>query len=348
MCPKPTLTHYKRVTKYPDGGLLSLSLASGPAKQTNNDPDSPGNAGSKPSMHAPTLLSFTPTALRIGWKNPFPGAPPLEWSEVQLSNHPRDWNNETRTLRFKDGTFQTLVSGLEPDSRCFVRVRVRRNGTTTSWSYPPLEARTEPVRPPDSTKEMRVTTPSAALKSRVEWDKVYAGGSKKGITGFEVRAHALDKDGNWKEQYWRGRDGKTMQAVVSGIQPSSAFRVSVRAKNEAGWGDWGPEFEFMSGPKVEYPETIDWRTMKISEPQQHSFKVEWQAPKSVGAWIENYCLQFGTDGLNWSPHYTTKGDTTKLLLTDLQPGTLYYVRAKAKNALGWGRFVFLLTLCSWW
>ena len=226
-----------------------------------------------------------------------------------------------------------------------------------------MSTRTEAVRPPDTNKVMRVTTPSAAVKTKVEWDQPYAGGSKKGITGYEVRAHVLNRAGEWIEQFWqssadKGKGSKLnnnnnnnnsptttgardkeaiLQAVVRDMRPSSAFRVSVRAQNEAGWGEWGPEFEFMSGPRVEPPQPVDWKSMRLTEATFQSFKVAWAEPESVGAWVEEYCLQFGTDGIHWSPHYRTNGDTQQLLLDGLQPGTRYYVRAKARNAAGWGR-----------
>ena len=136
-CPKPTLTHYKRVTKYPDGGLMSLSL------DTPAPPDEPRESNRRLLMPTPVLISYTPNSLRIGWPNPFPGAPPLDWSELQMSSHPRDWRTDCKTLRFKKkamdamylsgNRLQTLLTNLKPDTRIFIRVRVCRLGASTKY-----------------------------------------------------------------------------------------------------------------------------------------------------------------------------------------------------------------------
>ena len=104
----------------------------------------------------------------------------------------------------------------------------------------------------------------------------------------------------------------------------------------ARWGEWGPEFEFMAGAKVEPPAGVSRRSLTCFDASFRSFKVSWQPPQSVGAPIESYCLQFSLDGVKWSKHFRTA--QTQLLLDGLEPGTKYFVRAKAKNAAGWGPY----------
>lgn len=198
----------------------------------------------------------------------------------------------------------TLVTGLKPNTQYFVRVRVMRrcDGMASSWSHPPLRACTEPIRAPDPSTLIRVTTPWAALKTRIEWGDAYAGGSKHGVVAYEVRAHVLDDNGKWVEQVWNNNasdnhdpfaqgptaDAALVQsAIVTGTKPATAFRVSVRAKNkEAGWGEWGPEFEFMAGPRVALPEPVDAGRISTPHATQTSVTVAWEAPDSEGAWIE--------------------------------------------------------------
>ena len=311
--PRPVASGYIRRTKYAGGGILSRSMdvqVNAPGSQ-----QSIGNgSGNTVRAATPVLISFTPTALRIGWKNPFSGSPPLKGTELQISTHPRDWSvkNGMRMLRLPagDARLQTLVTGLVPNTQYFVRVRVMRrsDGMASSWSHPPLQACTEPIRAPDPSTLIRVTTPSAALKTRIEWGDAYAGGSKHGVIAYEVRTHVLDDDGKWVERIWdksadtdpfaeqssdrpveRGpkADALAQSAIVTGMKPATAFRVSVRAKNkEAGWGEWGPEFEFMAGPRVALPEPVDASRIRTLHATQDSVTVVWEPPESEGAWIE--------------------------------------------------------------
>lgn len=151
------------------------------------------------------------------------------------------------------------------------------------WSYPPLKAQTNPIQTPSPVSTVRVVA-AGALLNTVQWDDVYAGGSIHGISAYQVRAHALNRNGEWEEQFLDSQNDLNTnkpcginllkrQAVVRSVQGRSAFRVSIRAENEIGWGEWGPEFEFMSGPKATLPGAVDWTHMSCVDVTPCSFKV---------------------------------------------------------------------------
>lgn len=79
----------------------------------------PGSFGSDVGIirgPIPRLLTATPNALTLVWNNPFLGNAPLQWVEMQLSRHPRDWLTDTKYFKFTGDKFRLRVDELKPNT----------------------------------------------------------------------------------------------------------------------------------------------------------------------------------------------------------------------------------------
>lgn len=121
---------------------------------------------------------------------------------------------------------------------------------------------------------------------------------------------------------------------ITNLQPQKTYHVRAYAKNQAGKERYGSEFVFET-KAVEKPEVA---TVGVSNITENSAIIEGNVISDGGSTITERGICYSTnENPTINDHYCSAGTGSgefTCMLTDLQPQTLYYVRAYAKNASG--------------
>ena len=119
------------------------------------------------------------------------------------------------------------------------------------------------------------------------------------------------------------------------VQPATSFFARTRARNAVGWGTWGDALPFTTNAM---PPSNPSRP-EVTEVRATGATVSWGAPSTNGSQITGYEVDISLNG-DWRPgFYTTyAANGTGFSFTNLVPGSVYVVRVRAKNAMGFGNY----------
>jgi len=145
------------------------------------------------------------------------------------------------------------------------------------------------------------------------------------IEPFEAPAHMLDCEDR-------------LHFTVNKLKPGTSYRVQCAAVNGIGQSAWSKlSEEYTTKPTP--PGIIAKASVKISDVQMNTFRLEWTAPIDNGSPITEYTVsrcQTGKFEITSSLHKEERCPTTELLVKDCPPGSTQFVRVSAHNALGQG------------
>lgn len=129
--------------------------------------------------------------------------------------------------------------------------------------------------------------------------------------------------------------GRDPRAQLNGIVPGVTYYFQVRAKNKVGEGPWSMWSEGYTAPHRPVCGFGD-VTNITSSMSSTSAVLCWEEPCGHGADILGYKVQYGRDPREEGELKTvTTGDRkTFLMVTDLDPNSVYYFRIKALNQTG--------------
>lgn len=122
--------------------------------------------------------------------------------------------------------------------------------------------------------------------------------------------------------------------AVSGLTIATTYYVRTRPYNTVGWGNWSPLSQFTTSavpPSQPVAPTVGSIT-------QNSASATWSAPSSGGSTITSYDIQIATNSGFTTGLVTTNVTTLSKNFTGLAPGTNYWVRVRANNAIGSGSY----------
>jgi titin len=151
--------------------------------------------------------------------------------------------------------------------------------------------------------------------------------SKTGGAAIDTYAveQAASANGPWINRVIMG----SLNHTASGLTNGTAYYFRVAAHNAAGWGPYGTVVN--ATPRTVPPAPLS----LAASAGKNWIHLTWNPPQSDGgAPIEGYLVQRAT---NPGGPWTAVVDTTILSYTanGLAPGTAYYYRVLAHNAVGW-------------
>ncbi len=187
---------------------------------------------------------------------------------------------------------------------------------------------TLPARPPNYPTPPGVGVDSVTASSARA--VVYAPDPRgSGIDAYET---ALSLPGpNWSG--WTTSFGGGT-GTATGLAPATTYQFASRAHNGVGWSAWGYSGNFTTGATVPgTPTAVGSNTVG-----QTTANVTWTAPSNGGSAILDYTLQIATDAGFSQNVQTLTFSGSPAALTTLVPGTLYYYRVRANNAVGNGAY----------
>lgn len=231
-------------------------------------------------------------------------------------------NGQTTTIHVATRSFSVGTSYSGGPSYTFgAYVSGAYNGAAPSHS----RGYTVPARPPSPPG-----APAAAKFSNVTSSSVRVTSSVPATNGASILEYRFRRSLN--SNYSSGVVDTSHNGHIrdlTGLSRATRYYVAVQARNSAGWGPWSTtSANFTTAATA--PDAPAKPTVGSILPD--SAVVAYAAPNNGGSSITGYDVQIATNS-----GFTTGAQTfTSGALSGLAPSTTYYVRVRAKNAVGAG------------
>ena len=295
-------------------GLYSDSASATPA---NTAPDAPAT---------PTAsVNSTNDGLSISWSAPgYTGGQSITDYDLRYSTDDgATWTPETATT---DATTTRELAPLAGGLTYVVSVRAQNSIGESDWSAKSSIV-SLPTREPDKPAAPKLGVGHQSLS--VSWDAPADNGAA--ITDYDVQ-YSSNSGSNWTE--WNATNTSTATTTtITGLTNGTPYQVQVRATNSSGDSGWSDSAS--AQPAAQPPDAPAAPTLVSGNAQ---LAASWSAPATNGSPIDDYDVQYSSDGgsnwTDWNASVTSTATTTTI--TGLTNGTTYQVRVLAGSAAGDG------------
>lgn len=175
------------------------------------------------------------------------------------------------------------------------------------------------------------------------------------ITASSFRANIISSDANGETRtnaqvQWNttasatGADSKTaggwVDITVTGLNRDTLYYYRMRAANSAlGWGPWTGWKSVRTLPTVPGKPDTSWSIVNITQTEAHPTGLNASVSDNGGESIDNWQAQWNTSASTSGASSASSGaGNVAPDLTDLEPGTVYYVRIRGHNTVGWSEW----------
>lgn len=123
-----------------------------------------------------------------------------------------------------------------------------------------------------------------------------------------------------------------MSADMVGLKPVTQYGACGRAENAQGNGSWGFLSMTTAALPPNPPQEVRFDVVGDQRSGELSYRISWTPSVDQGSAVTGYAYQYGTSVLSFGPLKHTLG--TSFNVSGLQAATVYYIRVKAKSAVG--------------
>ncbi len=278
-------------------------------------PDAPGTPGT------PSVSSKTSNSASLSWTAPTTGGPVTQY-HIQYATDSSFTNPSTF---FSQGTDTSrTVTGLNPSTRYYFRVRAENSGGNSSYSSSvdtttDAGSVTAPGTPGTPTQTGR-TSLSLSLSCAVP------------STGTTPTLYRWEYSFNSSFSFPSEVTSTINSVTITSLGSDRTYYVRVRAENSAGNSSYSSALQTSTLPLVSAPLAPNTPTKESGTSSSLSVKTPIITPGTVST-ATLYRWQHSTDSSFSNPsEVTSTGRTTTI--TGLEPETTYYIRVRAENSGG--------------
>ncbi|OQX09958.1 MAG: hypothetical protein BWK80_46245 [Desulfobacteraceae bacterium IS3] len=237
-------------------------------------------------------------------------------------------------------SFTSLITGLKPSTRYYVRAYAKNSAGRTGYGDPQFSFTTTDGGSPVSslvttTAIISIAPDGATVRGNANSDSASVI-AEKGFYCSETSPPTLD-DKKWTYDYSGSGD---FEVKITGLKPVTKYYVVAYAKTVAGKLLYGtPQLSFITA-SADTSAAPSVMTTAVSEIKSDSATVTGKITGGVSVTAKGFCWSLSENPtLNNSLGYTNEGEGLTgipfaSLITGLDSGTKYYVRAYATNIAG--------------
>lgn len=313
----PTYTFTGSITGHFQGATPSHSRSFTIPARPASVPNPPG---------APSFSSITSSSFHVSWTAPSNNGSALSGYQLQVATNSSFTQNSSTVTSNTWGSSRT-VTGAKRKTTYWVRIRARNGVGYGPWS---------PVR--------TVTTKAEVPTMGTSYTATNVTRNSFTVSGSSVSDNGGEAPSNLRVQYNTSQStsgaqvytrGSWAAPTITGLTADTQYYFRVAAYNSAGWSAYGP----WKSVRTLDDAPDDMAPPSFSAVDNTSMTVSWTAPNMNGATFTDY--RYEVSLLDTFSLLVRSGTTTDTFveLTDLTPGTRYYVRVRANatpNNGGWG------------
>ncbi|GAA3651686.1 Ig-like domain-containing protein [Microbacterium marinilacus] len=262
---------------------------------------------------APSRPAFGDGSLRVAWTKPDSAGSPVSSYTVEIS--PAAPNGVSQVVVEGGGVTERVWEGLANGTAYRFRVRAHNLAPEpSSWSaWSPTEVPAGRPEAPAVPSVADLDPVGRQDQMRVSWSAL----GQQQQNGDAVQAYEVQMSG---PRTGTQQVGTGTSATFTGLSASTeGYTFRVRAKNKAGWSEWGPA----SAPRraVQQPGGVG--TVKV-EPGDTQLKLSWAQADPRGAAQSEIRYAYSVDG-----YWVSTGTATSVTVGNLDNGTTYNVKVRA-------------------
>lgn len=244
---------------------------------------------------------------------------------------------------FEDASFITVYHGsethctvtdLKPNCEYLFRMRAFNSVGASPWSGS-ISAVTAAASP--SAPQHLHCSQALETKLTLTWESP-AFDYGAAVTVYQLEVAPASRGGGQRasdKASWRSVfKGNSLEHLVEDLQPGQQYCARVRAQNSCGWGPWSDILT--SATQAAVPGAPE--APVASGRTGTSVRLSWSTPsESNGSSVTEYELQMAPVTESQLQWFTlVNGIDTNWKVSDLSPGSKYYFKVRASNAVGAG------------
>ena len=281
-----------------------------------------------PGMPNLTARAADANTIGLTWTVPADNGSPIIRYELEWSPDGSDgsWTSLTYPLAtdtsYSDG-------GLDPGTERHYRIRAVNGATPGEGSWSTVRSATTPPAVPGAPALRAVANGQDAID--LSWDPPSDDGGAE-VTGYELQWSA---DGSQNSYSMLTNPSASARSYThSGLQPGTTRHYQLRARNQAGWGEFSPTAAAATLTGVPAAPGL---TVRANGPSE--IKLSWTKPDDRGSDINRYQIQESGDGSNWTDlARNIPASDTEYVHDGLSGGTTKHYRVRALNDNGEGQW----------
>ncbi|XP_031751396.1 receptor-type tyrosine-protein phosphatase delta isoform X25 [Xenopus tropicalis] len=287
-------------------------------------PSQPLNFKAEPESETSILLSWTP---------------PRSDTISSYDLYYKEGDHAEEQVITIDPATSYRLQGLKPNSLYYFRLAARAQvglGASTAE----ISARTMqsiPSGPPRKVEVEAVNSTSV----KVSWRSPVANKQHGQIRGYQVhyvrmengepKGQPMLKDVMLADAQWEYDDTTEHEMIISGLQPETAYSITVTAYTTKGDGARSkPKIVSTSAAVPGKPRLV------ISHTQMNTALIQWYPPVETFGPVIGYRLKFGRKDLDTLTTLEFSEKEEHFTATDIHKGALYIFKLSARNKVGYG------------
>ncbi|XP_060552122.1 tyrosine-protein phosphatase Lar-like isoform X4 [Ruditapes philippinarum] len=273
-----------------------------------------------------TASEITPSSLKLSWK---PGNQDDISYVVQYKakSSPGDFI-EIKSVKNTEYMIEKM--------NAFQHYQLRAIAVTKSGRSPPsavIEVVTGELAPGSAPRNVRAR-PHSLQTIRIDWDEPEIPNGI--IQGYKV-FYTTNPD--LPIVLWMNQEvaGENKMTTISGLIPNSTYTICVLAFSSMGQGPLSVPVQVMTRQGV----PLQPRNLRASARGPNEIEVTWDAPEDVKQIID-YTLYYNDSQKHTNGQVKILPPTTKYILTELVPDTIYHIQLAARSGRGLGARTILV------